>query len=87
MLLGARDVGVAGPAARSDDEGVRGDARLLALLVDRDHLGRVRVRVRVSLNLTLTRTRTLALALALALALPLTLSPTVFSSTKVAKAL
>mmetsp|Transcript_17232 Transcript_17232/g.42877 ORF Transcript_17232/g.42877 Transcript_17232/m.42877 type:complete len:582 (+) Transcript_17232:211-1956(+) len=37
VLLGSRDVGVAGPAARRDDEGVRGDARLLALLVDRDH--------------------------------------------------
>ena len=41
----------------------------------------------LTLTLTLTRTRTLALALALTLALPLTLSPTVFSSTKVAKAL
>ena len=37
MLPGAGDLRVSRTAAGGDDEGVRGDARLLALLVDGDH--------------------------------------------------
>ena len=41
MLLGPGDLGVARPAARRDDEGVGGDASLLALLVHGYHRPRV----------------------------------------------